>query len=175
MFPNSSDPVVNVYYGQIKRSIVVCLENQCWDAAVKLIFSGIDTMAFLGMPENQTDVQRNDFITWVEQYIRFPCKEQVTGLDLYGARCGMLHNHSVYSSLAREGKCRWVGYMDKSIPEVKYDPAASKDLVLVSISALAESFFAGVDRFLIDVFSNSDKAKIAEGRLKEMVHTFPMK
>jgi hypothetical protein len=171
MFPHSSDPIVNVYYGQIKRSIEICLENQCLDAAVKLIYSGIDTMAFLGMPVKQQDVIGQDFINWVDQYIQFPCKEQVTGGDLYGARCGMLHTHSVYSRLSREGKCRLVGYMDKSVPEVRYRPEINKDLVMVSIPALAEAFFTGVDKYLIDIFSNTDKAKIAEQRLKELVHT----
>jgi hypothetical protein len=39
-------------------------------------------MAFLGMPENQIDVTRQDFIQWVDRYIHFPCKEQLSGLDL---------------------------------------------------------------------------------------------
>lgn len=175
MFPHSNDPIANVYYGQIKRSINICLENECWDAAIKLIYSAIDAMAFLGIPAKAQDVHRTDFINWVDKYIHFPCKEQVTGLDLYGARCAMLHNHSVYSNLSREGKCRLVGYMDKSIPEVRYRPDVDKNLVMVSIPALAEAFFTGVDRYLIDLFSNKDKAKIAEQRLNIFIQTIPTK
>jgi hypothetical protein len=169
----SRDPIINVVYNGIKKGIRVALENQCYAAAVILIYSGIDTMAYLNMPERQQDVERKDFIEWADRYIKFPCKEQVTGLELYGARCGMVHSYSIISRLSREGICRQIGYMDQSIPEVAYNPSVSKDLVLVSISALAEAFFNGVDRFLVDSFADKNKAKIVESRFEKLVHLLP--
>ncbi len=53
----------------------------------------------------------------------------------------MLHNYSTDSKLSREGKCRQVGYMDKAVPEVRFAPNVSDDLVLVYVPALAEAFF----------------------------------
>lgn len=47
------DPIVNVIYGGIKRGIEVCLENECWDSAVILTYSGIDTMAHLSIPNKK--------------------------------------------------------------------------------------------------------------------------
>jgi hypothetical protein len=173
--PHSRDPIVNVVYGQIQRSITVCLENQCWGAAVKLIYSGIDTMAFLGMRAKQQDVERADFIVWVNKYIQFPCKEQLTGMDLYGARCAMLHMNSVHSRLSRQGQCRLIGYMDIGVPEVIYRPKVDKNFVMVSVSALADAFFNGTHQFFIGLFSNADKAKIAVQRLQLLVHDFPTK
>lgn len=173
MFQHSKDPILNVIHGQIKQSIKICIENECWDAAVKLIYSGIDTMAFLGMPAKQLDVTRDDFVTWVERYIQFSSGEQLTGLDVYGARCSMLHTHSIYSRLYREGKCRLIGYADKMDPPVAFNPQVTEKLVVVSIPALAKAFFEGVDKSLIDLFSDPEKAGIAEGRLKELVHYLP--
>lgn len=165
------DPIINVVHQGIKNGIRVTLENSCFSSAIILIYSGIDTMAFLGMPSTQTDVTRNDFINWCDKYIKFHCNEQLTGLDLYGARCGVLHNHSSYSRLSRSGQCRLIGYMSKSVPEIRYEPKVSKELVLVSVPALAGAFFEGVDKFLIDLFANKDKAKIAEERFKTLLHT----
>jgi len=100
------DPIVNGIYNGIRRGVEVAVANECYGSAVVLIYSGIDSMAYLAMPVNRIDVRRKDFIDWAERYIRFPCKEQLTGADLYGARCAMLHTYSVYSKMSREGKCR---------------------------------------------------------------------
>ena len=109
----SQDPVINAVHNGIKRGIRVALENDCLDSAVVLILSGIDAMVYITMPAGQDDVTRDDFVKWAEQYIKFPCSEQLTGLDLYGARCAMLHSYSTASKLSREGECRQVGYMSK--------------------------------------------------------------
>jgi hypothetical protein len=169
----SRDPIVNAVHNSIKRGIRVAVENECFGSAVILILSGIDTMAYLAMPAGQEDVTRSDFVRWVERYIKFSCKEQLTGLDLYGARCAMLHNYGVASHLSRKGKCRQVAYMDKSVPEVRYEPNVSRDLVLLSVPALAEVFFSGVDKFLVDLFLDKNRAPIAEERLKSLVQSVP--
>jgi hypothetical protein len=164
------DSIGNVIHQGIKHGIEVLLEEKCYGSAVILIYAGMEAMAFLNMPARQQDVTRTDFITWVEKYIRFPCREQLTGLDLYGARCSMLHTYSATSNLSREGKCRLVGYMNKGVPEVRYAPEKYEDTVMVSITGLAESFFKGVDRFIIDVFGNPLRAPLARKRLATLVH-----
>ena len=122
----SRDPIINAIHNGIKRGIRGALENDCLESAViLLILCGIDAMAYLAMPASQEDVTRSDFVRWVERYSKFPCKEQLTGLDLYGARCAMLHNFGAVSDLSRKEKCRQVAYMDKSVPEVRFDPNVS--------------------------------------------------
>ena len=168
------DPIVNALHNGIKRDIEVAIEHQRFRAAVILIYAGMDAMAFLDMPLEQEEVTRKDFIRWTGKYIIFPCKEQLTGSDLYGARCAMLHAYGVVSKLSRAGKCRMIGYIDKSVPEVRYNPLVSEDFVLVSIHALREAFFTGIDNFLISVFADKSKAPIVEERLKLFMHMFPV-
>ncbi len=170
----TSDPVSSAIYDGVKRGINVCLENRCFGSAVILTYSGIDTMANLTMPQNQTDVGRDDFVNWCETYIRFPGQQQLTGLELYGARCAMLHTYGVDSRLSREGRCRKIGYMSRSVPEIRYAPSVDPDFVLVSIEALATAFFAGIDRFLVDLFADPDRAPTAEQRLQQLVVAFPL-
>lgn len=173
MVEPSKDAVINAINNGIRRGIQVAIDNGCLGSAIILIFSGMDAMAFLGMPEGQEDVSRADFISWANRYVRFPCREQLSGADMYGARCGMLHNYSAYSRMTRNGECRIVGYMDKSVPEVRYNSGVSKELVLVSVPALAEAFFRGVDQFLIDLFSDGGRAQLGEERLRKLVHCLP--
>ena len=168
----SRDFVTNFVHGQLKRSIRVLLDAGCLSSAAVLVYSGIDTMAWIGMPAQQTSVSRADFIAWAGRYIRFPCKEQLSGEDLYGARCGMVHQYGAESEISRRGKCRLIGYMDASVPEVRFAPAVEPDLVLVSVPGLAEAFFRGIDTFLVDVFSDKVRALIAEARIEKITHEF---
>ncbi len=152
----------------------MAVENNCYGSAVILILSGIDSMAFLNMPESQTDVTRTDFIDWVNRYMKFPCKEKLTGADLYGARCAMLHTYGVVSKMSREGKCRMVGYMSEAVPEIRFNPKVNNNFVLVSVPALAESFYKAIDEYLVNLFTNKEKAKVAEDRLKWFVQELPV-
>jgi hypothetical protein len=169
----SEDSVTNVVYQQIKPSIQVALDNQCWEAAVILIYAGIDAMAYLNMPADQIDVKRQDFVDWANGYISFPCKEQPTGLELYSGRCGMLHTYSTFSKLTREGGCRVIGYTDEMYPEVCYESEIDPTLVLVSIPALARAFYEGLDQFLPELFSDREKAPIAEQRFENIATAIP--
>ncbi len=169
------DPITNAIYGGIKEGIKVAVANNCYGSAVILILSGIDSMAFLNMPASQKDVTKTDFIDWVDRYIKFPCTEQITGSDLYGARCAMLHTYGVVSKMSRDGRCRMVGYMSEAVPEIRFNPAVNDKLVMVSIPALAESFYKGIDQFLVNLFTNKEKAKVAEERLKWFIQELPFK
>lgn len=171
------DPVINAVHNGIRRGITVAIENDCLGSAVILILSAIDAMAYVAMPEGQEEVIKADFVNWAEHYVHFPGPEQLTGLDLYGARCAMLHSYGVRSRLSREGKCRIVGYMSEANPSVCFNPSVSNELVLVSVPALKDVLFRGIDQFLIDIYKapNSRQAKVADERLKTLVHNFPTK
>jgi hypothetical protein len=169
----SRDSVVNVIHNGIKRDLRVALDNNCLRAAVILTYAGIDAMAFIGLPAKQDDVTRREFVAWAERYVRFSGPEQLSGLELYGARCAMLHNYSLYSSLTRSGKCRTLGYMDRAEPPLRSMPEKHPHLVLVSVPGLAEAFLHGIDRFLVDVFANPESASVAETRFKKLVHQIP--
>ena len=43
----------------------------------------------------------------------------------------------------------------------------------MSVPALADAFFSGVDKYLVDLFADKKKAPIAEQRLEELVQVFP--
>lgn len=161
----SNDLLTNVIHQQIKRGIRVCLDNECFGAAVILIYSGMDTLCSLSLPLAQ-GVHRLDFCRWADRYMSLCRSRDVTGDEFYSARCAMLHNYSVDSDMTRKGRCRQIGYMDDSMPAVRYDPSVAKGFVLVSVAALAQSFFDGIDEFLVDVFSDPAKASLAEARLE---------
>ena len=86
----------------------------------------------------------------------------------------MVHTYSVYSHMSRHGKARVIGYMDQSVPEARYSPDVNKQLVLVSVPALAQAFFKGVDPFLIDAFSDKARAPMIENRMRTLIQCLPV-
>lgn len=158
----------------IKVDIANAIENKRYRAALILIYSAMDSMAFLDLPAGKIDVHAKHFISWASRYVRFPCKEQVTGEDLYGARCAMLHTSRVVSTLSRQGACRLLGYCDHAVPEIRFQPHISNALVIVSVVGLKNALFSGINKFLIHAYADKAKAAIVNSRIEEMVQYFPI-
>jgi hypothetical protein len=61
--------------------------------------------------------------------------------------------------------------MDKAEPHILFSDAQPR-YVMVSIAALRNALFEGMDRFLIDVYKNpnSKEAKLADKRFESFVH-----
>jgi hypothetical protein len=165
----SEDPLLNAVYGGIKEDIKLLLGADRFRGALLLIYAGIDCMASIGMPATQDDVKQVDFVLWADTYIRFPGTDQVTGVELYAARCALLHQYGTSSRINREGRGRQLGYGDDMNPPVRFDKAISSDLVIVSVRALADAFFQGIDRFVVDVFKDPKRARITEQRLNDLI------
>jgi hypothetical protein len=56
------DPIHNAIQNGIKEDIRVTFEHDRIRAGLILIYSGMDAMATLEMPDGQTDVRAGDFI-----------------------------------------------------------------------------------------------------------------
>ena len=170
----SQDSIVNVIQQGIKGDICFLLKEDRLRGALLLTLAGIDSMAFLGMDEDKEQNKKPDYIEWANTYIEFSCSEQVSGLELYAARCGALHAYSTEANLHNRNDCRVIGWMSESTPEIRYEPDVDEQLVLVSIPALARAFFEGVDEFLIDLFSEDRRAEVAAERFQKIMHTIPV-
>lgn len=161
--------IANCIEQGIKKSIEITHQNKCERASLTLIYSGIDTMAFLNMPATQVEVGKNDFVQWADRYINLThYRERLRGIDLYGARCGLLHQYGVESNLSRRGECRMLGYMDPSgLPF--FISSKHPNLVMVSIVALKRAFFDGIDRFMTEAFADAEKRGLVGQRMQKFL------
>ena len=175
MTETNKDRILNIVQNDIKDPIKIVLENKSYRSAVILILTGIDTMAYLSMPAGKKNQDCHDFIEWVDRHILFEGKEKPTGLELYIARCVILHSYSDYSSLLNMGNCRTIEFTDQSNPDaIDYSPKESDKTVKVSVHALSDAFFKGLDRFFDYLFSNKEKVLAAEKGLDELMLNFPI-
>jgi hypothetical protein len=99
------------------RAIETCLSAELPEASLVLIYSGFDTFDTFGLLAAQPgvpDATGETFKQWCEKYILPRIKsvegDVVTAVDLWGARCGMLHTSTPLSSKEREGKAHQIWY-----------------------------------------------------------------
>ncbi|MFC1932177.1 hypothetical protein ACFLXU_00900 [Chloroflexota bacterium] len=162
----AEDPLINAIYQGIKRDIQVTYDNECYRACLILIYCGIDAMAYLDMPVNQAEVHSSDFIQWVERYLSPNLKNggtQVTGKELYIARCAVVHSYGVESPKTKSGSARAIGYMVGGGESIVSDATVTLNLILLRLETLRDAFFAAIDRFLIEGYADKQKQPILEG------------
>jgi hypothetical protein len=143
------DEVVNGKRGML-RGIEVALESKCLVSAITLIFSSIDSLAALNRPVDQQSTNRQAFISWAEKYIRPEKLLGCSALDLYAARCGVLHTYSSASDLDRDGKARQLIYEWQGGPKANENIPAPSKAVVIQVEALHKAFRQSVKKFLID-------------------------
>lgn len=144
-------------------------------AAMAMAFVCMDTLAFLSLPADRDKQGRADFITWVDTYLKGHSDQpyQYRGLDVYGARCALLH---AFSSR--------VGYHDQ-YPDAKrfgyhdggkhaYDPAQNERLVIIGTTSFLNDVVAAVGSFMEACKVDTDLRGRVEARLPGVLQTFPL-
>ncbi len=156
----AEDPLINAIYQGIKRGIQVTYNNECYRACLILIYCGIDAMSYLNMPTNQAEVHADDFIQWVEEYLSPNLKNsttQVTGKELYIARCAVVHTYGVEALKTKSGSARAIGYMIGGRQSTVWDATVTPNLILLRLETLRDAFFTAIDRFLIEGYADKQK------------------
>ncbi len=171
----AKDPLINAIYQGIKRGIQVTYDNECYGAFLILIYCGIDAMSYLDMPTNRAEVQAGDFIQWAERYLSPNLKNkatQVTGEELYSARCATVHTYGIESLKTKSGSARRILYMVDGGQSIVWDATVAPDLVL-RLETLRDAFFTAIDKFLIESYADKQKQTILETRSRNLLNTIP--
>jgi hypothetical protein len=165
---STSDQLLNVLLNGICGDIRFALKHGRNRAALILTFSGIDAMASLEKNDGKNDV-RERFENWVNEYMQFSDWPEA-GLELYGARCGILHTYGPISDLSEKGKVRLIGYSTGVSKHVMQDA----ELVLVDVEVLARHFFLGIANYLNVLVAEPAKRAKAAPRIQLMLQEFDL-
>ncbi len=166
--PKAIDPQDTVQFlvGELKK----VYDSKSMVGAIIMTYVLIDSMARAGLPAGRNDVKRDDFVAWVDKYMKTatPAEYQYAGIDVYNARCGMLHTFTAQI----HKPARHFGYHDGS-PH-RYRPDIDARLVMISVPLFIDDFWVAVARFLADKHSGPDYA-VVQSRFGEMFAAYPYK
>jgi hypothetical protein len=133
--------------------------------ALILLYSAIDTLAWLGTPGDTT---RTAFREWVDQYVLSGSSLACTSEDLYSARCGLLHTHTAESSSMARRNARQIWYWtgEKSRQLLEHEVGNRTDVVLVRVSDLVAAVAKGGERFVGDLAQDPARAALAQQKAR---------
>ena len=152
----------------IVKDIDYAYKYKILGGCIILILSAIDAMAALAMPSEKKDVDRKDFMNWTSKYMKTDPgqKYQYDPIDIYGARCGIVHRYSSNSDLSDSGSCKIFGYHDGS--DHAYNENIDNNLVMISITRFKEDFKKAVIKFLKDALNDCSLKQRIESRLESL-------
>jgi hypothetical protein len=157
------------------NEISKCQKADATAAAMAMIYICIDTMAFLAMPAGQTVQVKKDFVSWVDTYLKAEASQsyQYRGIDVYAARCALLHAFSAETEAHRKDQSiiRF-GYTDNG-PH-KFDPAIDPRLAMISAMVLYFDLAQAVANFVAQWKTNVDLRKRVAPRLAALYSEFPI-
>ncbi len=144
-------------------------------SAVAMSFICIDTLAFLSLPAARDKQGRADFVAWVDTYLKGHENQpyQYHGLDVYGARCAVLHAFSSEVDFHQQNpETKIFGYHDGG--EHQFDAAQNDKLVLIGTASFVNDVILGVQAFCEACKGDPDLRTRVEARLPKVLATFPV-
>jgi len=92
------------------KSIEICLNAKLLISSLVLLYSGIDIVAWLNRSVLKERGNKKDFIRWVDDYLLPNTNIKCRAIDLYAARCAIVHSYSSSSKLSKDGEAKEIYY-----------------------------------------------------------------
>lgn len=163
-------------FGEAFRAIDLLIERQLIQSALVLLYSTLDAAAWLGV-SGDGDVTQKDFCSWADRYLLPDSDLPCTSLELYAARCGVVHSLTAFSRLSRDGKVRALAYAHGSASTKDLNEVAGilgrKDLVGVHVQSLRDALFSGMQRFLDDASTEPNRWENVRQRARRLFSNLP--
>lgn len=147
---NIDDPLqlMNNRYEEIVLALNLCQEKNLVLPTLMILFTAIDSAGHLY--SNNKSVRKR-FIEWVDKWMIGDNKQSFSSIDLYSARCGILHTLTANSSLVDERKAKKGIYIYKDATEDETINALGKEILteyfVVKIEDLIKLFYKGFLNF----------------------------
>jgi len=158
---------INKLFDAIER----CIEHKLELPTLILIYSGIDIAGWLAALESESTVREN-FTKWVDQYINPEANLGCSALDLYSARCAILHTYTPDSRLTDRGKANQIAYAwgDAILSDLRDSIGRSgwNSLVAVHLSDLFRKYKAGMIEFIREASEDPSSAPLFAERSKKV-------
>lgn len=155
------------------RAIGTCVNEGLPEASLALIYSGIDTLGLLAAPPDVVDASSNTFKDWCERYIlprlRSVEGEPITAVDLWGARCGLLHTSTPLSKAGRDGNAHEMWYQFLGSAGMNLIMNAKLKPLGLDVENLATAFKEGGLAFLADLKQDPTGVQNADARAQHFL------
>jgi hypothetical protein len=133
----------------MRAGIKACERAKCVVSALTLIYSAIDALAALTRETQEAHATRKEFLAWVGAYLLPELEVELRAIDVYGARCGIVHTYAPTSDLSKSGQAKLIVYRWRSghRPNDPVLAERARSATVIEIEALIESLDRAVGQF----------------------------
>jgi hypothetical protein len=172
-YVNTKERFNNRYFGPqgLITAIRFSLYREHTGTALALICATIESMAYLGLPENYEMLCDHDFISWIRNYLH-PERMGISPRELWTVRCALLQGHIAQKTETqglqpREILFAWGGY---SIFEGMQLRPGSRWYQIMTIRAneLYKALVIGAEEFGRTYISEDASARIVGIRMNKI-------
>ena len=129
-----------------------CLEERQILPCLILLYAGMDVMASLeATPGEKVNVY---FKRWVETYLLPLTSWKCTAVDLYGARCAIVHTFTPDSDLSKRGTAKVIYYAHSGADVAKLEEINSdfnRNAECLGVSEMITFFYDAILRYMVAV------------------------
>ena len=173
------DEMLEGYFLATTKAIGTLFKEDLLPHSLVIIYSTIDTCGLLDAPAAQTEASGDSFQNWVKKYVLKDPTIEFNEVDLWGARCAVLHTFTAQSRLSNAGKARQLVYYtgDKSDSHIQNLIAFTKSHengahLPVHYADLSNAVFAGMKAFVLDLAALCATSPAHLARLRKIVQTY---
>lgn len=142
-----------------------CLQRRQLLPALALLYTAMDVLASLERRDDEG--VRQSFTRWVDKFIVQPGSVPCNALELYGARCGVLHTYTADSDLFKKGHVRQLYYAwgtESSATLQRSIDALGKPAVAIHVDELVDAFRQGVANYFDEIAADPVRLQTIEPR-----------
>jgi len=154
--------------------IDACLKEKVYPPALILLYSAIDVAGWLAT--SKEFASRTSFISWVNTFL-LPAKAlECSAVDLYAARCGMLHSLTPYAEPRKGERPRLICYAFgtgrvEDVREAIDCIRGSERYVAAHFDDLYEAWRLGIGRFVEELDEDPERKSRAYAKAKKFFAT----
>jgi hypothetical protein len=163
----TDDGSVSVAFEPLYRAVSLCLEHKLQLPALVLLYTAIDIAGWCAAEVSDRSVKTR-FTSFVDRYVLPKSGLLCSALELYGARCGVLHTYTPESDLSAQGQARIIAYAWGNANAADLQESIRRmqraDMVAVHIDTLFSALQSGVARLDEEVASDPARGAAVRGR-----------
>jgi hypothetical protein len=142
-----------------------CLDERQILPSLTLLYAGIDVMASLeAAPGEKVNVY---FKRWVETYLLPQTSWKCTAVDLYGARCAVVHTFTPDSDLSKRGAAKVIYYAHSGAEVAKMEEVScdfNRNAECLEVSEMITSFYNAILKYMVEVASDTVRKAAVEAK-----------
>ncbi len=168
---------LNVKIKTLVEAIESCFNEKRFLPGLILLYSTIDILASLNRPKSHLNVQKKDFCEWVEKYLLPNCSFRCKTIDLYAARCSMIHTYMAESQLSRNEKANMIFYAWGKANEKELQEAISKmnkkNILALHVDKLLQALKKGIQDFKKSLSKDLEQKNLVIDRATKWFENIP--